>query len=95
MNKSIQWHLDLVRECLVLFGDFTAEEAEERLRASGLLEWAPRNTDLFYHEEIYFWAMEVKYGREDPSQFWFHNENLWPPPDDYRQWIYKKLTSDL
>jgi len=93
MDDEIRTHYDLTIECLVRYGGLSYEEAVRKVDASGLFH-ADTEAErlLILHEEPYFWAMELVYGRSDPQTYWFHNPHLWPPPPDYEHWMKERLT---
>lgn len=94
MDDEIREHYELTIECLMRYGGLRYDDAVRTVDAS----WVFRNVDtelarlMILHEEPYFWAMELLYGRADPQNYWFHNPDLWPPPPDYRRWMKERRT---
>jgi hypothetical protein len=43
--------------------------------------------NTLFHETAYYWAMHLLYGKDNPNNYWFHNPDLWPPPQDYYVWL--------
>jgi hypothetical protein len=65
-------------ECLVKYGNLTNTEANNMVQYSEILD---NVGELLFHEYPYYWAMHLLYGKL--NNYWFHNSQLWPPPDDY------------
>ena len=87
MDQEMQAYYDLTLKCVMRYGGLEELEAKLKIDKSKVFEISTEvgRANLF-HEEPYFWAMEILYGRNDPDNYWFKNPDLWPPPDDY----YKK-----
>ena len=79
MDKINEFRSEII-ECLEKYCKLTKVEAEKLLSQSGLLDDVV-DDDVLFHETPYYWAMQLFHRKSNPR--WFHDPNLWPPPDDY------------
>lgn len=69
--------------CLVRYGGLREAEAQRRVADDKLLH-PEDNMDrmLLFHEEAYYWAMTMLYGKTH-GYWWSTIPGSWPPPQDY------------
>lgn len=92
MDRKLQDYRDGIVYCLVQYGGLEESEAKRLVDESKLCE--PRTKEgvnTLFHETYYFWAMHLLHGRGDPDHYWFHNPDLWPPPEDYYEWLKERF----
>ena len=71
--------------CLVRYGGLSEEEARQKVNTDSLFELKNEmKLMLIFHEEPYYWAMGMLYGRSNP--LWYKDPELWPPPAEYFEW---------
>jgi hypothetical protein len=77
--------------CMVLYGGW--EEANARALIEASHHCDPKilvtelDRDWLFHDYPYFHALDLIYGRENPQ--WFNDPalGLWPPPDEYMEYL--------
>lgn len=82
VEQAVLWCQDIVA-CLVKYAGKTQKEAERLVVSSYIPEFLNDEVDYVFREVPYYWAMVLLYGRS--NQLWYKDEDLWPPPDDYRE----------
>ncbi len=78
---------------LVRYGGLSESEAQQRLSTSSVMDLDDDMArELFFHEEPYYWAMSILYGKTDPN--WYHDPARWPSPTDYYDPEWRKTWSE-
>lgn len=95
MDPKLQDYYNGIVQCLIRYGGLEETEARRLVDESKLCE--PKKEpgiNMLFHELDYYWAMHLLYGRDDPENYWFHNPDLWPPPEDYYEWLEERFKND-
>jgi hypothetical protein len=96
MDAKLKGYYNRIVQCLIRYGRLEKAEAQRLVDESGICEPQKEpGINMLFHETAYYWAMHLLYGREDPGSYWFHDPNLWPPPDDYYEWLKEQFKNDL
>ena len=84
--KELQSYKREISLCLVRYGGLSEAEARQKVATDHLFE-VKNETQLMliFHEYPYYWAMMMLYGQNNP--LWYQDPKLWPPPDDYEEWL--------
>ena len=81
MDEELQRFVDDVIYCLKKYGKLNQVEAQKLARESRLFEVEDdMDRGLLFHDEPYYWAMELLYGKTNP--LWYKIPGFWPPPKD-------------
>ncbi len=87
-DADLKAFCDEIVLCLRVYGKLAEQAARQRLDESGICSPERIETNLsrslLFHEEPYYWAMDLLYGQEH-SRWWDEPSlgKLWPPPAEY------------
>jgi hypothetical protein len=94
MDAELRDYCNGIVYCLIRYGGLEEEEARRLVDESKLCQpQTEMDRKMLFHELHYYWAMHLLYGRDDPDNYWFRNSDLWPPPDDYYEWLKARSKS--
>ncbi|MCC6603508.1 MAG: hypothetical protein IT327_09880 [Anaerolineae bacterium] len=79
-EKELQVYFNEIKQLLMEHGNLDESKAERLIDESGIFADLVTENDLLYlfHEEPYYWAMEILHAPINPE--WYQDPNLWPPP---------------
>ncbi|HSH01801.1 MAG TPA: hypothetical protein VLL52_04720 [Anaerolineae bacterium] len=87
-ENEAQEHIELIILWLMHYGNLEKPEAITKLiQANIIFDKSNQLSLMFFHEEPYYWAMEIIFGFG--SMWWHKDKNLWPPLTDYEILVEK------
>lgn len=95
MDSELKNTCARIVQCLIRYGGLEEADARRLVDEARLCEAETEVArNMLLHETAYYWAMALLYGGGDPEDFWFHNPDLWPPPEDYYVWLKEWFESN-
>ena len=85
-DAELQKYADMVVACLVKYGGLNESDARALVDELPIIFKPETQYErlLTFHEVPYYWAMELLFGKTNPS--WYHDPKLWPPPHPNEYW---------
>ena len=85
-DSQLQEYREMVVACLIKYGGLNETDAHLMVVNDPILSKAQTEMErlMIFHEEPYYQAMSLLYGKSNPS--WYKDPKLWPPPRPSEYW---------